>query len=210
MEWGGSSSEEKVGSSDDEPKISPPLLLHTHTSKRGRGKRTSYTSLQSVPEDPEDDDPSKGKGKGKMPAIPPKTSNRLSPTGPYGGVVRPKIKRKPVGSGVYHQRQRSEEELLRESTENLLYPGKKRNRVDSGFVLSRDSNPFKDGHGYLEDYGPEYSRGYDCVGNSFHVRRHSFDQDKLGYSKTQFPFRGERRSLQRNKSPLWDRVDEEE
>ncbi|KAL6710687.1 hypothetical protein ACN47E_007744 [Coniothyrium glycines] len=167
---------------NSQPIIAP--LLHTHSSRKARGKRTSYSSLHSVAEAIEPDD-----GIAESPVLgrhhlPPKTGPRRPsmpsvleiPQTPYAGT----IKRKPVATSP------TASPAADAASRSLLRPGLTKTAAQhsgsssSGIAISSNNssnsglgnktespispgtdptslNPFSNDFAYLEDYGPEYS-----------------------------------------------------
>ncbi|KAF2199606.1 hypothetical protein GQ43DRAFT_473493 [Delitschia confertaspora ATCC 74209] len=149
---------EEVDTSYSPPTIAPPVL-HTHTSKRGRGKRTSYTSLQSVPEASETEERN-SEPSPLATTTPPRTwTLGVIPPGPAAS----KVKRKPVSGQFYPnaQEQGGDMGVRKLLSQSLLYHELESPTHGSYPGPSENGNPFNNQYSYMEDYGPEYSNGYE-------------------------------------------------
>ncbi|KAF2036295.1 hypothetical protein EK21DRAFT_96238 [Setomelanomma holmii] len=171
---------------DSQP-IMAPVVFHTHSSNRARGKRTSYSSLSSVAEVSEPDSPMESPILGRQ-TTPLQRKRRPSlpmvlemPTAPRTAT----IKRKPVPqspTGISPAAEAASQSLLRPTMTHVDHSGSS----SSGLALSTNSshsnygagyqtdmtspispisqhaptNPFSNDYSYVEDYGPEYRDGY--------------------------------------------------
>jgi hypothetical protein len=173
-------------SMQDAQPIMAPVVFHTHSSNRARGRRTSYSSLHSVAELSEPDEnmespilgrqttPLHRKRRPSMPMVLEMPSVPRTAT----------IKRKPVPespTGISPAAEAASASLLRPT----IRPTDHNGSSSSGLVLSTDSNssygasyhtdptspvspisqnapinPFTNDYSYVEDYGPEYQTGY--------------------------------------------------
>jgi hypothetical protein len=173
-------------SMQDTQPIMAPVIFHTHSSNRARGRRTSYSSLHSVAELSEPDEnmespilgrqttPLHRKRRPSMPMVLEMPSVPRTAT----------IKRKPVPespTGISPAAEAASASLLRPAIRPTDHSGSS----SSGLALSTNSNssygasyhtdptspispisqnapinPFKNDYSYVEDYGPEYQNGY--------------------------------------------------
>lgn len=219
---------------DSQP-IMAPVLYHTHSSNRARGKRTSYSSLHSVAEVSEPDEyadspvlgrqttPLQRKRRPSMPMVLEMPSVPRTAT----------IKRKPVPespTGISPAAEAASQSLLRPPMRHVDHSGSS----SSGLALSSNSsngagyhtgptspisplsqnapvNPFKNDYSYVEDYGPEYQNGYvdhedGLYGGHRSLDRYPTPSPPRRSSKTEWPLRNLSLGHKRNKSPMWDRV----
>jgi hypothetical protein len=202
----------------------------THSSNRARGRRTSYSSLNSVPEEAEESPvlgrqttPLQRKRRPTLPMV------LEMPPASHGATIKRKaIPESPLDYSPAAQA--ASESLLRPSLKPVDHSGSD----SSGLALSTNSsnggyhtgptspvspvsqlapvNPFSNDYAYTEDYGPEYQSGYDdreYVAYPGHgVHRYSGDAFPRKSSKTEWPLRDYNRGS-RSKSPMWDRVYEQ-
>lgn len=208
--------------------IMAPALFHTHSSNRARGKRTSYTSLQSVAEVREPEE-------AESPVLPRQSPSRPSLTIPPVPVAA-QIKRKPVGSGqdspntsppphaaaaaaaasqTWWPLAMGDHNHNRKGSGEYHQRGRESHHsINSSPCVSpveerRSNNPFSNQHNYSEDYGPEFHHGYIDIENGLyggHTSLSRYPEPKR--SKTEWPLRNVTRH-KRTKSPLWDRIYEE-
>lgn len=162
--------------------IAGPPLVHTHSSSRARGKRTSHNSLHSVAEVTEPDDDLALRSSRSQPSM----SLQAVPPVPAGASIR----RKPVSMaapppadrGSYGHFSLLRPAVLRQdhsgSSSSGLAPtvsspeDSRRSSANTppsdvdepspplssptGENPARASNPFTNANAYVEDYGPEY------------------------------------------------------
>jgi hypothetical protein len=214
--------------------IMAPVLNHTHSSNRARGRRTSYTSLHSVAEMNEPDDmesPVLGRHttplhRNRRPSLP--MVLEMSPAPPMATVKRKPIPESPTGPSPAAQA--ASAFLLRPPMRQSDHSGSS----SSGLALSTDSsngggyasgpkspvspisqlaptNPFSNDYSYVEDYGPEYQGGYVNQDDGLMGGHRSLDRypepspPRRSSSKTEWPLRNFSMG-RRSQSPMWDRV----
>jgi len=214
--------------------IIAPVLKHTHSSNRARGRRTSYTGLHSVTEVNEPDEtessvpgrhttplhrnrrPSMPMVLEMPPSAPPMTTVKRkpipeSPTGPSPAaqaasafLLRPPM-RHPDRSGSSS----SGLALSTNSSNSSGYPTDPTSPV-SPISHMAPTNPFSNDYSYIEDYGPEYQNQEDGLMGG-HRNLDSYPErspPRRGSSKTEWPLRNFNMG-RRSQSPMWDRVYEQ-
>jgi hypothetical protein len=214
--------------------IMAPVLNHTHSSNRARGRRTSYTSLHSVAEmnEPEDmESPILGRHttplhRNRRPSLP--MVLEMPPAPPMATVKRKPIPESPTGPSPAAQA--ASASVLRPPRRQSDHSGSS----SSGLALSTDSsncggyasgptspvspisqlaptNPFSNDYSYVEDYGPEYQGGYVNQDDGLMGGHRSLDSypestpPRRSSSKTEWPLRNFSMG-RRSQSPMWDRV----
>lgn len=179
-----------------------PALVHTHSSSRARGKRTSYNSLHSVAEVNEPDD-------GHAAHTPPKrmlrrSSMPLRPQDLPPIPANPSIRRKPIPQAESPptsptERSSGHFSLLRPailhqdhsgSSSSNLAPtlsspdaSRRSSSLTSAATNSpspqhnqnHPANPFSNDNAYIEDYGPEFATGYVDVDDGLYGGHRSLD-----------------------------------
>ncbi|KAF2107268.1 hypothetical protein BDV96DRAFT_653861 [Lophiotrema nucula] len=208
--------------SHQQPAFAPVLapLLHTHSSNKARGKRTSYSSLHSVAEVSEPDEvESPVLGRDLTPRnSPPRQSAARRPSVTIPPIPEAaQIKRKPIGSPPTQSpaAEIASQTLLKQTMGHQNHNPNRYGNQTSVTAASPVSpaekhssrNPFSNNYSYVEDYGPEYHGGYvDAVENGMfggHTSLSRYPEPKN--SKTEWPLRNSLRH-KRTRSPMWDRV----
>ncbi|KAH7090539.1 hypothetical protein FB567DRAFT_294384 [Paraphoma chrysanthemicola] len=216
--------------------VMAPVVFHTHSSNRARGKRTSYSSLHSVAELSEPDDGSESPVLGRQ-ATPLQRKRRPSlpmvleiPAVPRAAT----IKRKPVPespTAISPAAEAASQSLLRPAMTHIDHSGSS----SSGLALSTNSstgagyqtdmtspvsplsqhastNPFSNDYSYVEDYGPEYQGGYldhedGLYGGNRSLDRYPDPSPPRRKSSSKTEWPLRNLSMgRRNRSPMWDRV----
>jgi hypothetical protein len=107
--------------------------------------------------------------------------------------TKSQIKRKPVGglkriSPPNFSGKIGNGKAKRVDSLGLLDEEEDRDLQENEYDLSAGRIPSDNESPYLEDYGPEYSRGYEDTDGFFQARPHSFDLGKQTYPKTEWPW----------------------
>ncbi|KAF2470700.1 uncharacterized protein BDR25DRAFT_31938 [Lindgomyces ingoldianus] len=178
--------------------IMAPAVYYTHSSNRARGRRTSYTSLQSVTEVSEPDEV-------EPPVLPHRSPKRQSVTNTPIPIAQ-QVKRKPLpsSSGQTPVAELASQSLLQQTMSGITVtryspprfakgatttaspmeggiaqspsvnghdPPRLRN--STGFIRSsvqehNPKDPFSNDYSYVEDYGPEFHNGYMDIENGLY------------------------------------------
>lgn len=220
----------------DPQSIMAPALYHTHSSNRARGKRTSYSSLQSVAELSEPNQEAESPVLGRQ-TTPLHRNRRPSlpmvleiPSVPLAAT----IKRKPVPdspTGPSPAAQAASDSLLRPAMTHIDHSGSSSSGLalstnsSTGAVYHTDSaspispispttssNPFSNDYSYVEDYGPEYQSGYLDYEDGLYGGNRSLDRypdPAPAPRRSSLKTEWPLRNLsigRRNRSATWDRV----
>lgn len=207
--WGSDQAKPDLGRREDiPPPTMAPALCHTHSSNRARGRRTSYTSLNTVVECSEP-----GDARNSIHSIQPASSQPPFFT-PASSVST--IKRKPVSSPpliIPTTGQNYATETVSPENSNFVYSwpssGMSSNPVVSPILPPASRDPPWGDESYMEDYGPEYDDravyggGGQFDGSTSSSLHHLVEKD----STSEWPLQNNRaRNHHRSRSLMWDRV----
>jgi hypothetical protein len=198
----------------DSAPIMAPVLFHTHSSNRARGKRTSYTSLHSVAEvsEPRDELESPVLGRHNWPrqslrrSSIPEHSQYPQPHPQPPLPSAPVIKRKPVSTDL----SAAALPALAATRPDMPTPDHSGSTL-SGLATSSPSrhnssdsrlsdaaspvspqtsgplNPFSNSYSYVEDFGPEYAANGYSYNNTNTNTNHPSTGHGYGYGYDNYP-----------------------
>lgn len=187
-----------------------PAICHTHSSNRARGRRTSYTSLNTVMEMSEPGDPNS-----PIHSTQPTSSSQPPTFLPPSAASQ--IKRKPVSSpplSIPTEGQGyANEAAVSPDNSDFVYTwpnsGVSSQTAVSPIIPSASRQNSWGDDSYIEDYGPEYDEravygGGDHFDSSTSSSlRHLVEKDP----SAEWPLKNSRsRNYHRNRSLVWDRV----
>lgn len=186
-----------------------PAVCHTHSSNRARGRRTSYTSLNTVQELSEPGDM-------RATANPPKPVSSSQPSLIMASSVASQIKRKPVSSPpliipALRQGHATETPVSPVNNDAYSWPSSEMtyHPVVSPILPHASRAPSWGDDSYMEDYGPEYDdRAVYGGGGQFDAStssslHHLVEKDP----SSEWPLKNNRsRNYHRSRSMMWDRV----